>query len=421
VKAIIAGYGVVGGEVIDRLEGQPSLGVQVSKVLVKDATKQRSIAPVRIITSPEEIGKNPYDLLVDLLPGTEVNLAYALAVNALSKGIPVVSANKALIATHGPKLHALAAQNKTQLLYGAAVGGGIDILGRLRNSHRADTIDSVDGIMNGTSNFIQTRMSEGMSYEQALKIAQEKGFAEADPTSDVSGKDAAYKLAILASKLAGGFVNVNDIALEGIDHLQPVDFEVAKEFGYVIKSLASYKMLPSGIEVKVGPALLPIRHQLGTTDNELNAFFYHTQQAGDFLLEGKGAGGKATASAVLSDIVSIQQGQTETWGDRIINHADTDNALVHGYLRCLSRDVPGTLHEITGVLKRHGINIGEFRQSRKYDTKHDEAGDLTPDFFLVDHASQKQLKAALKELAATDVIHGKPYFLRIEGGEHHAN
>ena len=415
VEIIQAGCGNVGSEALRIAEENPDLDIKHKTILVGDLKKSRPKTDATFVDNPEKIPMQA-DVFVDLLPGTQMDLAYKLINYALRSGIPVVSANKGLIATHGPELHRTAKDHHTRLLYGAAVGGGIDILSRLRNSHQADSIDSISGIMNGTSNFMLTKMAKGMSYDEVLKEAQEKGYAEADPTFDVSGKDAAQKLAILASKLSGGFVDFEKIPTEGIEHLQQVDFEIADKFGYVIKPVASYKNTASGIEVSVGPVLLPKSHPLANVNDAVNAFNYHAQHAGDALLTGEGAGGAPTASTVLSDVLALANGQSEYLGHQDVTFANTsantDDTSVQGYVRTLSKDAPGTMQEITGVFAKFGINIADIIQSRKYKT---ESGS-TPDFFLLDPTPRRRLTGALEKLALTDAVQTIPYFLRIEGG-----
>ena len=409
-KLVMAGCGTVGSAVANWIINSGT-GISLEKVLIKDDTKERSVR-ANFTLLPEELFEDEADILVEVIGGT--TLAYHIDKRALQRGTHVVTANKALIATHGRELHQIAQENGVSLLYEAAVAGSIPIMNVFRNSLQGDQINFLEGILNGTSNFMLTRMAEGMDYQQALSLAQERGFAEADPSFDVSGKDAAQKLAILASKLSGRFVDYERIPTEGIDHLQNVDFEITKSSGYVIKSVGHYSDHgKKGIEVWVRPVLLPANHPFAQVNEEVNAVMYHGDLSGSQIIIGKGAGGNPTASAVISDIVSIQNGHSETLAQEEANYVAEGQFVAEGYLRCLSRDVPGTLEKIAGILGRHRINIAEVTQKRKY-----QQGDLTPDAFLVDKTSIDVLDKAMEEIASSGVVEGKPYFLRIQGGEY---
>ncbi|MCE9596533.1 MAG: homoserine dehydrogenase [Spirochaetia bacterium] len=284
---------------------------------------------------------------------------------ALSKGRSVVTANKALLAsTAGPELSKLASENNVNLGFEAAVAGAIPIIRSLRLHHLAGQVRSIHGILNGTCNFIITRMEDdGLDYAEALKLAQDKGFAEADPTFDVGGQDAAQKLRILAGIAFDAYFSESSIRVEGIEAIRPVDLKIAKRMGWVIRLLAVARRTADSILLRVHPAMIHANHILASVKEERNAIFLDSSSTGPGLLVGQGAGSHPTATAVLSDIIELA-GATRTSpalfqknGTRI-----SPEFAYRYYVRIQTQDQPGVLAEIARVFAIHSISIASFHQ-----------------------------------------------------------
>ncbi|UCF80670.1 MAG: homoserine dehydrogenase [Acidobacteriota bacterium] len=310
----LIGLGTVGTGVVKiiaksagLIKERSGVSLTLKTICETDLSRKRDVDLTAFRTTPDAddvLGDPEIDVVVELIGGYEPARAFVLG--ALKKGKHVVTANKALLARHGGEIHKAAAENGVQILYEAAVGACIPILRALKDSLVTENISSISGILNGTTNYILTKMTrENQSYEEALKKAQELGFAEADPTFDVEGKDAAHKLAIMASIATGSFVSDEEISTEGITGVTKDDIKKARESGKVIKLVASYKKTPGGRELSVRPTLLDEDHPLAGVQNELNAVFVVGDNVGEMMLYGKGAGQLPTASAVVADVVTI--------------------------------------------------------------------------------------------------------------------
>lgn len=312
IKIALLGLGTVGSGVLKIIKNNKKKIKQTSgeeivikKALVRNLKKHQNMAKeVELTTNYDDIlNDSEIKIVVELMGGLHPVKEYIS--KALEAGKNVVTANKDLMATFGSELVALAAKNKCDLMYDASVAGGIPILRMIRKSYAGDIILEIQGIINGTTNYILSQMNEnGLSYDDALKKAQELGFAEADPTNDVIGKDAAYKMVILSKFAFGTKISINDFTIEGINNLQAFDIEQAKKMGYTIKLIGIAKNINGKLFVEVAPCLLPENKIMAHIKNEINALKIKSQSLGTAIFTGPGAGSSATASSVMSDVIA---------------------------------------------------------------------------------------------------------------------
>lgn len=376
------------------------------------------LSRVEKITNVEAMLADPeIDIIVETIGGYEP--AYTYVSQALRNRKHVVTANKALIATRGRELFALAKEHGVDLLFEASVGGGIPIIKGLREGLVANEIESLYGILNGTSNYILTRMhQEELEFSQALTEAQAKGFAEADPTLDVGGGDAAHKLTILASIASSGFVNYQDLYIEGITNITKMDINFAKSFGYTIKLLAIMRKLNDGLDLRVHPTLVPNSHLLASVSNELNAVFVKGDFVGNTMFYGPGAGERPTGSAIVSDIVDLSRDlqikEGEQFCNRTLNPAiatkvvPVDQIRNRFYLRFFTLDAPGILSKISGVLGENGISISSMVQLETHGKDN-----CIPIVLLTHEASEQAMNKALDTIGQFDFIREKYLRLRL--------
>ncbi|HCX62500.1 MAG TPA: homoserine dehydrogenase, partial [Clostridiales bacterium] len=296
----------------------------------------------------------------------------------------------------------LARINGVRLMYEAIVGGGIPIINTITENLSVNEFEQITGIINGTTNYILTQMTEnGLEYEHAVKEAQRLGFAEADPSSDVDGDDAAYKIAILSSIAFNQRININDIPKEGITKISKEDIVYAKELGYNIKLLASASKTNGEIELRVHPAFIPSDHPLSTVKNEFNAVFLKGNVTGEIMLYGKGAGSLPTGSAVLNDIVSIIKNECRKHNDEIINadkYRIVNRAYKKYYIRFEVRDKPGVLARIANVFGKNNISLNSVVQRQK------NGNNTAPLVFITHDAERKNIDTALKEIGSFDSV-----------------
>ncbi len=372
IKVGILGVGTVGQSVVKILQENGDIisaraGVKIVPVIgaVKDLNKKRGV-DIELTDNPMEVVDNPeIDIVVELMGGVEE--PYRLVKKALENGKSVVTANKALLAYHRYELQEIA--GSLPLFYEASVAGGIPIIGALRNGLSANHIESIVGILNGTCNYMLTKMiQEGVEYDEVLKEAQALGYAEADPTFDVGGFDAAHKLLILASIAYGIDAKPEDILIEGIENITSSDVEFAKEFGYEIKLLGIAKKVNGGVEIRVHPSMIKSSHPIAKVDGVMNAVSVVGDRVGQTMFYGPGAGGDATASAVIADIIEIARGNRGPMlgykrglesGLKLIN---SDNIESKYYLKLKVLDKPGVLAAVTSVLSECGISISSVLQ-----------------------------------------------------------
>jgi homoserine dehydrogenase len=401
----LLGLGTVGRGVFRLIQRHSHL--QVRGVLVRDVTKDRQLpqlTPELLTTRYQSIVENPdIAVVVEVAGGIEEAKVWVEA--ALRHKKHVVTANKALIATHGPALFALAQANGVSLLFEAAVAGGIPLLLPLQVGLAANRILEIAGILNGTTNYILTRMTqEGTSFETALAQAQALGFAEADPTSDVGGQDAAYKLAILAAMAFKQSVAISDVYMEGITAISSAEMDYAKRFDYVIKliGLARWHEDTQDVELRVHPMLVKKSHPLASVNNEYNAVWINSDAAGDTMFYGKGAGELPTASAVMGDLLTIASdvsaGNTTTTPASTLRLHQQAKVLPIGqtrnryYIRLNTQDEPGVLARLGEAFGSRGVSLESFLQLPG-------ATPATASLMVVTHEAQEQaVQAALEAI-----------------------
>ncbi len=376
----LLGMGTVGGGVASLLQvNEGSIRdkagslFNIKKVLVRDPAKTRTAElPSSHFTSDvQEILQDPeIELVVELLGGIEPARDYIK--EALQKGKYVVTANKDVMAKYGTELLSLARENNSAIFYEASAGGGIPLVRPLQHCLAANRIHRFMGIINGTTNYILTRMSlEGMEFADALQEAQDKGFAEADPSSDLEGWDAAYKLVILSRLAFGGTAGMDDVYMQGIDDVSAQDLEHARSLGYTIKLLAVGEMIDERLSMRVFPALLPLKHPLSSVYNEFNALFVEGNAVGEVMFYGKGAGAMPTASAVVSDMIDasrcLNYGITNGLADLRLKDIPVipgDEMTSSFYLRLQAEDKPGVFASLANTFGNEEVSLDMILQDR---------------------------------------------------------
>ncbi|WIF93960.1 homoserine dehydrogenase [Caminicella sporogenes] len=388
--------------------------IEVKKVLVKNFEKQRDVdIPKELLTlDVDEIIYDPeIKIIVELIGG--INPAYDYLKRSIENGKHVVTANKAVIATFGKELDDLAVKHGVQIKFEGSVGGGIPIINTLTESLSANEIEEIVGIINGTTNYILTQMSEfGMEFETALKEAQIKGFAEADPISDLEGEDAVFKLAILSAVAFNKRVYPDEISREGIKKISQKDIKYASELGYKIKLLATAKKYGNNLELNVHPALIPNKHPLASVNNEFNALFIRGNAVGEVMLYGKGAGSMPTGSAVLGDVLSIIKA-IEADGIKNSNNNITSKLVVNNigqskyYVRLEVVDEPGVLGKIA-------INFGKYGVSLESVVQRARGEKTVPLVFITHETDREKLDKALEEISSFSVVDKIASILKVE-------
>ena len=376
LRVAVLGAGTVGSQVIrllsekaDEFSARVGTSLQVSSVVVRDVDARRDTDIDRaLLTIDAKAAISEADLVVELIGGIEPARTFVL--DALAQGKSVVTGNKALLAAHGPELYAAAAKNDTDLYYEAAVAGAIPVVYGLRESLAGDQVNQVLGIVNGTTNFILDSMtSKGQSYEEALRVAQELGYAEADPSADVDGLDAAAKCAILASLAFHTRVSIDDVATEGISKISGDDIAEATRAGQKVKLLAVAERTPEGVSVRVHPTLVPKEHPLASVDGAFNAILIEGEAAGRLMFYGQGAGGAPTASAVLSDLVAAASHKVH--GGNAPRESEYANlpvlpsgaAVTSFSMRIRVEDRVGVLSDVASIFAAEGVSIQSVSQS----------------------------------------------------------
>ena len=424
IKLGLVGTGTVGGGCIDILQKHKEdfkrhYGIDLE--LVRVCSREKAQADAHGVgdlftTDYNDIVNDPdIDIVIELIGGTTA--ARDLVTKALAAGKNVVTANKALMATYGEEVMGLAEKANREIAFEASVGGGIPIIDPLKHSLFANEITSVMGIVNGTTNYMLTRMVEnGLSYDEALKEAQEKGFAEADPSADVDGFDAAAKIAILASIAFNSRVTMSDVYTEGIRNVTTLDLETADDMGYVIKLLAIAHRAPEGIDVRVHPTMLPKTHQLATVNGVFNAIYVTGDAVGETMFFGEGAGAGAAASAVMGDVLEVARHLTLGIPPIVGCTCTDDLAIVpmedlktKYYIRFAVADRPGVLAAMAGVFAKHGVSVRSVVQ--RGNSEH-----ATVNLSYVTHtAAEASVRAVLAEIAQLDdVLRAEPSVIRVE-------
>ncbi len=423
----LAGLGNVGAGVYKNLEKNRDLirqrtgaDIRVKRVVVRDPSRVRDVAvPAELISSDWRalVDDPEIQVIVELIGGTTT--AHELVCAALRAKKIVVTGNKALLAERGQELFALAEQCGVPIYFEAAVAGGIPIIQVLQEGLVGNRIQSIRGIINGTCNYILTRMSQvGLSYADALREAQEKGYAEADPTLDVSGWDAAHKAIILASLSYGFWIPQEKVHVEGVEAIDPADFKFAQRLGYTIKLLSVIRADDQGlVEVRTQPALVPLSHVLASVSGSFNAVLVHGDIVGETLFYGRGAGQDPTSSSVISDL--CEAAAVLVYGARhsgFVPHGlygkskPVEDTVSHYYLRLTVDDVPGVMAQVAAVLGRRQIGISSMIQPEDLE---DTSGRTTI-VLMIHDARLGDMQAALAEIAGLTCVREKPSWMRVE-------
>jgi homoserine dehydrogenase len=402
----------------DDLAARAGANLRLIAVAINDAKKARpelERAGVKITTDARAVVNDPsIDVIIEVIGGIEP--ARTLILDALNSGKSVVTANKALLAQHGGELFEAAAKNNVDLYFEAAVAGAIPIIRPLRDSLAGDHVLRVMGIVNGTTNFILSKMSEdGITFEAALKEAQSLGYAEADPTADIEGFDAAAKASILASLAFHSRVSGSDVYREGISGITADVVKIASDMEHVVKLLAIAELTPDGrIAVRVHPALIPNTHPLAAVRNSFNAVFVEAEAAGELMFYGRGAGGAPTASAVLGDLVAVARHKVigglgpkeSTYAERDI--APMGQTLTRYLIRLNVNDRPGVLASVANVFSSHAVSIQTVRQDGR---------GAQAELIVVTHtATDAALAETVEGLRKLDTVRSVESVIRVEGG-----
>ena len=418
----ILGGGTVGAAVANLIsESAEDLTARVGRelvltgVAVRDASKVRTgVNPSLITTDTAALAASGADIVIEVIGGIEP--AKSLIESAIANGSSVVTANKALLAAHGAHLHKLAEEAGVDLYYEAAVAGAIPLLRPLRESLAGDKVTKILGIVNGTTNFILSKMyDQGADYADVLKEAQELGYAEADPTADVEGFDSAAKAAILAGLAFHTNVTSDDVYREGMTKVTANDIAAAKSLGYVIKLLAIAELTEDdkGVIVRVHPAMIPISHPLASVRDAFNAVFVEAEAAGQVMFYGRGAGGAPTASSVLGDVVAAARHRvTGAVGPAQSIYADLevrtiDDAVTAYYINLRVADQSGVLAAISNEFAKHDVSIQAVRQ--------DGEGDSARLMIRTHKAPDKKLRATVNALEEMDAVRDVLGVMRVEG------
>ena len=430
IKVGLLGFGTVGAgtfnvlqrnqEEITRRAGRP---IHITMVAVRNVERAKGLigGACEVVGDPNLVVDSPdIDIVVELIGGYGVTKE--LVLKAIANGKHVVTANKALLATHGNELFKAAQDKGVMIAFEAAVAGGIPIIKALREGLTANRIEWVAGIINGTTNFILSEMRDkGLDFNVVLKEAQRLGYAEADPTFDIEGVDAAHKLTIMSAIAFGVPVQFAKAHVEGITKLQATDIQYAEQLGYRIKLLGITKRTPKGIELRVHPTLIPAKRLIANVEGAMNAVLVHGDAVGATLYYGKGAGAEPTASSVIADLVDITRLATADPEHRVPHLAFQPNAMADTpilpiseittsyYLRMRVADQPGVLADVTRILADSSISIDAMLQ------KEPEEGEKQTDIIMLTHQTQeKNVEAAIAKIEALTTVVGQVTKIRLE-------
>ena len=425
----ILGFGTVGTGVAkillenkDILQQRIGADLHLKRIADIDVTTDRNVTLEDGVLIPDTqavIDDPEIDIVVETIGGDTIAKKFIL--DAIKKKKHIVTANKALLASFGNDLFAEAEKNHIDLAYEASVGGCMPIIKSLRESLVGNRITSMVGILNGTCNYILSRISaDGISFGEALAAAQKNGFAEADPTLDIEGFDTAHKLAIISALAFGMKINLKDIYVEGITNISPLDIEFANQFGYCIKLLAIGKDRGNAIEARIHPTMIPFNNPLSNISGSLNAVTISGDCVDDMMLYGHGAGMMPTASAVVGDIADIARNILRQSIDRVPLQSyqmayikekpilPIDELESHYYFRFAAKDQPGVLSKISGILGDHNISLKSVHQKGR------KTNGSVPIVMLTHFAREMEVYNALNEIQGLDVVTGKTVLIRIE-------
>jgi homoserine dehydrogenase len=431
IKVGLIGFGNIGAGVVKLLQENAGVirnkvgtGIVLKRIADLDITSDRGVpvAPGVLTASVNDIFDDPeISVVIELIGGYEPAKTFVL--KAIEKGKHIVTANKALLALHGDEIYAAAARNGVEVQFEAAVGGGIPVLTSIKGNLAANNFGSVIGIMNGTCNYILTRMTqEGAGFAEMLKVAQQLGYAEPDPTFDIEGVDTAHKLAILVSLCFGTRIDFNSIYTEGISRISGLDVKFANDFGYRIKLLAIGKLSDGQVEARVHPTMIPLHNPLAEVNGVFNAIRLTGDYVGPVMFYGRGAGQNPTASAIVGDLIGLARTMQAGAGRRMAPLGFLDGEIrtlplkpmaeiVSKYmLRFSALDKPGVLASIAGALGNHGISIESMVQT----THQDSDATPVPIVIKTHEACEGSVQAALEEIDRLAIISEKTVFIRIE-------
>lgn len=425
----LLGFGTVGAGVAkllienaDVIKARVGARLDLKYIADIEIEKDRgiSIDPGILTTDASMVVEDPeIDIIVEMIGGE--GIAKDFIQKAIGNGKHVVSANKALLAKHGNEIFKTAGEKGVDVAYEASVGGCMPIIKTVRESLVGNRIQSFTGILNGTCNYILSKITnDGSTFEDALADAQAGGYAEADPTLDVEGYDTAHKLAILTALVYGMAINYDDIYIEGISKITPLDIEFAAQFGYRIKLLAISKNQGGTVEARIHPTMIPFDNILSSVNGTLNAVTVAGDAVGEILLSGHGAGMMPTASAVISDIVDLARNLMAGIAGRVpllgcqadevkqIPVMPVEDLSTHYYFRFSALDKPGVLSKIAGILGKYDISLKSVHQKGR------KTNGSVPVVMLTHRALEADVKKALEEIASLDVVGEKPVLIRIE-------
>lgn len=421
----LLGFGTVGGGVVriieshqKELQHQVGCPIQVKKILVKDFDKKRDVSVQRELLTdrPEDILNNDeIDVVIEVIGGVEKTKEYIIT--ALNNKKHVITANKDLMALHGGELHAIAAENGCDLFYEASVGGGIPLIRSLVEGLASDRITKMMGIINGTTNYILTKMTnENASYDDVLKEAQALGFAEADPTADVEGLDSARKMVILSTLGFSMRIELEDVSVEGISNVSLEDIEYAKQFGYTMKLIGIAERTNGRVEISVQPTLIPNTHPLASVNNEFNAVYVYGEAVGETMFYGPGAGQLPTATAVVSDLVAVVKNmRLGVTGKSVVlpqfdkQLKEKDEIYSKYFLRFLVKDEAGAFSKISALFADRQISLEKLLQLPVNNNGKAEV-------IVVTHRTTKQAyEEIITQLRDLDVVYEVKSSYRVEG------
>jgi homoserine dehydrogenase len=423
LKLGILGLGTVGSGVVKILEknaenikNKVGTEVKIIKILVNNLDKKRDIEIDKnlLTDNAEDIINNPeIDIVVELIGGEQP--AYDYIMRSIENGKSIVTANKLVIAKYGKRIFRKADENNAQVCYEGSVAGGLPIIRPLQNSLAANRIEKIYGILNGTTNYILTDMSKNKKdFDESLKNAQDLGFAEADPSSDIDGHDAAYKITILSSLAFERFVDVRDVYVEGIREIKSTDLELAHEMGYVIKLLAIAKNGNDGVDIRVHPAFIPEDHPIAMINGTYNCVYLHGDAVGQVMSTARGAGQMPTGSAVTADI--IQVAKDINYNQREVQRMDSflesnvtkiDEIENSFYLRLEVEDKPGVMAHIAKIFGDNNVSLASVLQKQKDNP-------VVPLVFITHHVKEKDLEKSLNEIKELDDVIEIKSVIRVE-------
>ncbi|MCC5909437.1 MAG: homoserine dehydrogenase [Clostridiaceae bacterium] len=426
IKIALLGIGTVGGGVWDILHmnkdeivGNCGYEIEVGKILVRDVNKKRHDGiPKELFTSNYEdiLQDEAIEIVVEVMGGIEPAKDYIL--RAIKNEKHVVTANKALLANHGCEILTEAKKQGVHVYYEASVAGGIPIINTIKESLAGNKFKKIMGILNGTTNYILTKMTkQKVDFDTVLKEAQEKGYAEADPTADIEGYDAAHKLTILASLAFGKQVEFQQVYREGVTEIKPIDIQYAAELGYVIKLLGIAKEKEGVIELRVHPTFVPESHPLASVHDSFNAVFVKGNAVDDLMFYGRGAGDLPTGSAVVGDIIAIIKGRENIQieekqlfpqdNKRIMPMGDTESEY---YVRLTVKDRPGVLGKIASLFGKHNVSLASVIQKGE--------GDPSVSLVFITHYTvEARVQRALEEINTMEEVVELGNLIRVENGE----